>query len=147
MKRALFLLLFPLIFCSERSYDENTIKSEIKTVMDDQIASWNAGSIEGFMAGYWNSEDFTFQSGNTRVQGWNTLFERYKKNYSGENQGNLEFTDLKIKVLEKDLAYVLGRWKVTEVPEPGEGLFTLLFKHLPEGWKIIHDHTSSGRKN
>jgi beta-aspartyl-peptidase (threonine type) len=143
MKKLFFLLVFPFIFCSEKTYDINKVKNEIRTVMDTQAASWNAGSIEGFMAGYWNSEEFTFQSGNNRVYGWNTLLERYKKNYSGANQGKLEFADLEIKILEKDLAYVLGRWKVTEVASPGEGLFTLLFKHLPEGWKIIHDHTSS----
>jgi len=22
------------------------------------------------------------------------------------------------------------------------GLFTLIFKKLPEGWRIVHDHTS-----
>jgi hypothetical protein len=27
--------------------------------------------------------------------------------------------------------------------EKPEGLFTRLFRRFPEGWKIVHDHTSS----
>ena len=26
------------------------------------------------------------------------------------------------------------------------GVFTLIFRKFPEGWRIVHDHTCSGRR-
>jgi ketosteroid isomerase-like protein len=57
--------------------------------------------------------------------------------------GKLTFSELQIEMLGPDSAYVRGRWQlVTSKDKPG-GLFTLIFKRLPEGWRIVHDHTSS----
>jgi beta-aspartyl-peptidase (threonine type) len=137
------VLLIPLISCSKPSPDIPKIKSEIQSVLNRQRASWNEKSIEGFMDDYWKSENFTFQSGNNRLQGWDALYSRYKKSYTGENWGELDFTDIEIEVLTNDYAYVLGRWKLTYTDSVKEGLFTIIFKRMPGGWKIIHDHSSS----
>jgi beta-aspartyl-peptidase (threonine type) len=57
--------------------------------------------------------------------------------------GKLTFSDLEIHVLAPDAAWVGGRWQLDmqDGKKPG-GLFTLIFRKLPEGWKIVHDHTS-----
>lgn len=91
---------------------------------------------------YWKSDDLTFQSGNKRLHGWNSLLSRYKESYSGENMGNLDFTDIEIKVLSSDFACVLGRWKLAFKDSLKEGLFTIILQRFTEGWRIIHDHTS-----
>ncbi|MGD8540482.1 MAG: DUF4440 domain-containing protein [Candidatus Aminicenantes bacterium] len=116
---------------------------EILDVLAKQKAAWNEGDIEGFMNYYWRSEDFTFQSGNNRILGWDALLDRYKKNYSGENRGILDFKDLVVKALSENTALVLGRWEVKRKDEVLGGLFTLILQRKPEGWRIIHDHTSS----
>jgi len=110
--------------------------------MAQQKQSWNNGNIEGFMAYYWKSEDFTFQSGNKRLRGWNELLAMYRKNYSGANMGELDFIDIEINIIATNYAYVLGRWNVTTVDTSKQGLFTLLFRRFDEGWRIIHDHSS-----
>lgn len=110
--------------------------------MARQKLSWNEGSIEGFMAYYWKSENFTFQSGNKRMIGWESLMAMYKKNYSGANMGQLDFTDIEINVIDPNNACVLGRWTVTTADTTKQGLFTLLFRNFDEGWRIIHDHSS-----
>ena len=56
--------------------------------------------------------------------------------------GKLDFTDIEIKVLSGDFAYVLGRWKLTLKDTSKEGLFTIILQRFTEGWRIIHDHTS-----
>jgi beta-aspartyl-peptidase (threonine type) len=40
---------------------------------------------------------------------------------------------------------VRGRWRLTfrDGKQTG-GLFTLLMRRTPEGWRIVHDHTSLG---
>lgn len=35
-------------------------ESEIRAVLDAQVAAWNAGKIEEFMKGYWRSPELTF---------------------------------------------------------------------------------------
>jgi len=122
--------------------DVTEIKKEIQNIINQQEKAWNEGSIDGFMEYYWKSNEFTFQSGNNRIHGWDSLLDRYKKNYSGENQGKLDFSDIEINVLTDVYTYVLGRWKVTLTDTTNHGLFTLIFKQLPEGWRIINDHTS-----
>lgn len=117
-------------------------KTELLDILALQKAAWNERNIEGFMAYYWNSDRFTFQSGANRLHGWNALLERYKKSYSGESWGKLDFTDLEVNVLADDCAYVLGRWKLELKEAVREGVFTIIFKRLPEGWRIIHDHSS-----
>lgn len=119
------------------------IKAEIESNMEKQVAAWNKGSLKGFMKYYWNSEKLTFQSGSgKRLHGWKQLLEMYKTNYSGENRGVLDFVDLEINVVTADIVYVLGRWKVTLKDTVKQGLFTLLWRKLPEGWRIINDHSS-----
>ena len=123
--------------------DTNTGEKEIMTVLKEQVAAWNKGSIEGFMAYYWKSREFTFQSGSNRILGWEALFSRYQNNYGTDKMGDLEFQDLLIKVLADDLVMVLGRWHLTfEDSSENGGLFTIILRKMPEGWRIIHDHTS-----
>jgi beta-aspartyl-peptidase (threonine type) len=118
------------------------IRSGLLRILDLQKAAWNERNFEGFMAYYWNSDQFTFQSGASRLNGWKALLERYQKSFSGENWGKLDFSDLEVHVLGGDSAYVLGRWKLDLRDGQKEGVFTIIFKHFAEGWRIIHDHSS-----
>ncbi len=116
--------------------------AEISKVLAAQQAAWNARDIEGFMGYYWKSDSLTFQSGAMRYRGWQTMLDRYKKNYAGGNWGALTFSDLEVHLLAADAAYVLGRWSVESEGKPGQGVFTIILRRFPEGWRIIHDHTS-----
>jgi len=142
LKKIVLLLVLPLFYSFQSSLDIPKTKNEIQTILERQKILWNEGDIEGFMEYYWNSEDFTFQSGNIRLLGWRALLSRYKNSYSGENMGKLDFSNIYIKALSNDFAYVLGRWKLILKDSSKEGLFTLIFQRMTEGWKIIHDHTS-----
>jgi uncharacterized protein (TIGR02246 family) len=116
----------------------------IKQVLNDQVAAWNKGDLEGFMQGYWKSPDLTFFSGGNKTQGWQATMERYIKRYrsDGKEMGQLTFSDLEVEMLGPDSAVVRGRFQLVMSKEKPSGLFTLIVKRLPEGWRIIHDHTS-----
>jgi ketosteroid isomerase-like protein len=60
--------------------------------------------------------------------------------------GTLSFADIEATMLSPDEAIVLGRWRLKRADDEPHGRFTLIFKHLPEGWRIVHDHTSAGPK-
>ncbi len=143
MNKAIIWLLAFLIPFSIFAFSSSEIEKEITRMLAHQKISWNKGDLESFMSHYWQSDSFTFQSGGNRLEGWESLRLRYQNNYAGENMGKLNFSDLDIKVLSKNIVLVLGRWEVqTKDPLKG-GLFTLIIQRKPEGWRIIHDHTSS----
>ena len=129
----------------DKKDDEQKSVREIRAVLDRQVEAWNRRDLETFMAGYWNSPSLSFYSGGTKTAGWKETLDRYRLTYQSEGRemGQLDFTDIQIEMLGPDSAFVRGRWHLKmKSSEPG-GLFTLIFRRLPEGWKIIHDHTGS----
>jgi ketosteroid isomerase-like protein len=115
----------------------------IRAVMSAQSAAWNRGDIDGFMDGYDRSNATEFVSGDKLTRGWQTVHDRYRKKYnSREKMGTLTFSELKITPLGADSALVLGRWKLVRKADKPHGIFTLLFRRTPAGWRIVHDHTS-----
>ncbi len=60
------------------------------------------------------------------------------------NRGDLDaFLDLEFRFLGPDAALVLGKWHLQREKDELGGVFTLVWQRFPEGWKIIHDHTSA----
>jgi uncharacterized protein (TIGR02246 family) len=124
---------------------KNTKSSDaIRAVLDAQRDAWNRGDVEGYMDGYERSEATVFVSGDNVTRGWQTVLDRYKKNYNTpEKMGSLTFSDLEITLTGKESAVVLGRWHLKRAGDDPHGRFTLIFRKTKQGWKIIHDHTSS----
>jgi beta-aspartyl-peptidase (threonine type) len=120
-------------------------KKAIRKVLDRQVAAWNKGDLEAFMTGYWKSADLMFFSGKDKTRGWEATLKRYRKKYQSEGRkmGKLTFSELEIEVLGPASAWARGRWKVVLDKETPSGLFTLILKKMPEGWRIVHDHTSA----
>ena len=121
-------------------------EAAIRKVLQSQVAAWNRNDLEGFMAGYWNSPALTFFSGATETQGWQATVKRYRKKYQAPDSemGQLEMADIQVELLGPQGGFVRGRWQLTlSNGKQPHGLFTLIFREFPEGWRIIHDHTSS----
>jgi ketosteroid isomerase-like protein len=117
--------------------------AEIRAVMSAQEAAWNRGDIDGFMNGYARSDATEFISGDKLTRGWQTVRDRYKKKYdSRAMMGTLHFSELKITRLSGDTALVIGCWRLDRKNDKPHGRFTLLFRRRPEGWRIVHDHSS-----
>jgi ketosteroid isomerase-like protein len=123
---------------------DEKIQTAVRVVLEAQRDAWNRGDIEGYMAGYERSGDIVFISGDILTRAWQTVHDRYKKNYdSREKMGTLTFTDLEIQVLNNHAAVMFGRWHLQRANDEPHGRFTLIFRRTSQGWKIIHDHTSS----
>src|SRR5437588_7434097 len=125
---------------------EASPKSAIEQVVRGQVEAWNQHDLEGFMAGYWHSPELTFYSGAKVTSGWQSTLERYRKTYQSESKemGKLDFSDLRIEALGPEAAFVRGAWRLTMSDgKTPHGLFTLIFQKFPDGWKIVHDHTSA----
>ena len=125
---------------------DSAAKIAVEQVLRTQQEAWNRHDLEAFMAGYWNSPQLTFFSGANERNGWQATIDRYRATYtsSGHEMGKLEFSGLRIESLAQDAAFVRGSWQLTMSDgKTPHGLFTLVFRKFPEGWEIVHDHTSA----
>jgi uncharacterized protein (TIGR02246 family) len=117
----------------------------VRAVLAGQVAAWNRGDIDAFMASYWQSPDLRFASGSTPVRGWAQALRRYRRSYPDRNDmGELTLSDLRIDLLSPDAATVFGRWRLAQVSETPTGLFTLVLRKMDGRWLIVHDHTTGG---
>ncbi len=146
MRTALILICVSFLAITATSQTEQQkadIENEILAVMTTQAGAWNRGDIDSFMQGYLKSEKLVFASGDNITRGWQSTLDRYKKTYDSKaKMGALAFTDLEITVLSKDAAVVLGSWSLKRATDNPKGKFTLIFRRVKEGWRIVHDHTS-----
>lgn len=118
-------------------------REAITSVLTEQQSAWNRGDVNAFMKGYWDSPELTFAGTSGITRGWQPVLARYQKNYPDQKaMGHLDFSDVEVRPLGKDAALVLGRWHLQRDTGELGGVFTLVFERFPEGWKIIHDHTS-----
>jgi len=141
---AVWLLVVALRGAERPAPPERPDAAAVRAVLEAQVAAWNRGDLEAFMAGYWQSDALTFFSGKDRTQGWQATLKRYRKKYQadGKEMGQLSFSDLEVRLAGPDTAWVRGRWQVVTSRETVGGLFTLIFEKKAEGWRIVHDHTS-----
>lgn len=139
------LLFFAGLLSCQCAPSDETAKNEIKQVLTQQQKGWNEGDIPAYMQGYHKSDSLRFASGGNVSYGWQTTLDRYLKGYPDKaTMGQLIFSEIDIKVLSETSALVFGKWELERENDHPYGLFTLVFKLTEDGWRIVHDHTSSG---
>jgi ketosteroid isomerase-like protein len=96
------------------------------------------------MDGYARTDSLRFASGGTVRRGWQAALDGYEQGYPDRRtMGTLRFDSLDVQVLAPEWAAVFGRWRLQREEDSPDGLFTLLFHRRPDGWRIVHDHTSA----
>ena len=137
-----FLLAITLgifISCAETSNDSEDI-DQIKKILHDQQTSWTNGDIEGFMAGYWESDSLKFYSGAKLSKGWQTTLENYNLRYpSKAHTGKLLFKIADISKINNDAYWVMGEYHLTREVGDAQGTFLIIFKRINGDWKIVAD--------
>jgi ketosteroid isomerase-like protein len=138
----LLLLLFLLpTTLPAQSYSRE--EKAIRGVMAQQEKDWNAGNVEAFMEGYWKSDSLKFISSRGVNLGWQTTLDGYKKGYPDRaTMGHLTFTLIKVEVINKKNAFVIGKWHLKREKGDVGGYFTLFWKRIQGKWVIVADHTS-----
>jgi ketosteroid isomerase-like protein len=126
-------------------------EAAIRAAIGAQAAAWNRADIPAFMQFYEDSADTTF-IGATLRKGYGTILERYTKSYSTpEQMGALTFNDLEIRLLRGscgtvEFAVVTGKFHLERAAKgeakKDDGIFSLVWRKGPQGWKILLDHTS-----
>ena len=151
MKKLVTVLLFSLLALPVLSQQQakiaaaNRDRRAILATLKRQTDDWNAGRIEKFMVGYWQSDSLTFVGKLGITYGYQPTLANYKKRYPDRaSMGTLKFDILELDFPAPNVAYVIGRFHLTR-PQIGDadGHFTLLWRKIRNRWVIVSDHSSS----
>lgn len=148
----LFLLIPALRISRAQTPNATTDEAQIRAAIQAQTEAWNRADIPAFMQAYEDSPETTF-IGLTLRKGYQPILERYKANYTTpEQMGKLTFSDLDVRLLpggcggETEIALVTGKFHLERTAKgeakKDDGIFSLVWRKGPHGWKIILDHTS-----
>ncbi len=138
-----FFIVAILIFYLASSFAQSKNEIAIRKVLDAQVQSWNEGSVDNFMKGYWQNDSLMFIGKSGITYGWQHTLDNYKKNYPDTlAMGKLTFNLLKLKPLSSNYYFVIGKWYLQRLSGSIGGYFTLLFKKINGNWFIVTDHTS-----
>ena len=149
-----FLLFFSCNTKNKSESTENIIQDPkeiyaIKTMLKKQQTCWNNGDIDGFMQGYWNSEELIFTSLNHEpAYGWENTLKRYKNSYpTKESMGEFKFKIIDLELTSKTTAALKGKWKLSREKDEPSGLFWLDIEKINANWLITKDSTISLKIN
>jgi ketosteroid isomerase-like protein len=152
MRRAILLMLMCLsggiIVHAQTPAEDDAV---IRAAMKAQADAWNHADIPAFMKAYEDSPDTTF-IGLTLRKGYQPILKRYQENYTTREQmGTLTFNDLDVRLLpggcgKAEIALVTGKFHLERAAKgeakKDDGIFSLVWRKGPQGWKIVLDHTS-----
>jgi uncharacterized protein (TIGR02246 family) len=125
--------------------DSAALTRVITAQLERSADDWNRGDLEGFLSDYAAEGTTTFvQAGRSR-KGIAFIRGVYAPRFSGKvRRDSLHFEEVEARLLSPTLALVTARFILQRGAEvTASGPFTLVMERRPEGWKILHDHTSS----
>lgn len=142
MKRiAIILALAAAVGCAS-SAPSGDAAGEIARRTRDSAGAWNRGDLAAFVADY--DESATFVTGKGLI-GKAEMTRHYAEKYfhDGRPDQELRFEEIQVTLLGGDHALSSGKWAVSGGGKPEQsGWFSLVWKRGPNGWRIIHDHSS-----
>ena len=114
-------------------------------MLTTQQECWNNGDIDGFMEGYWNSEELIFTSlSHKPAYGWDNTLERYKNSYpTKESMGEFRFEILDVRLTSTTTSNLFGKWELIREKDHPNGLFWLDLEKFDGSWLITKDSTIS----
>jgi beta-aspartyl-peptidase (threonine type) len=113
--------------------------------LERSASDWNRGDLDGFLSDYAPESTTTFIDGRRSQQGIEFIRGNYAPRFSsGARRDSLHFEEVKVRGLSPTLALVTARFVLQRGSEiSASGPFTLVMERRPDGWKILHDHSSS----
>jgi beta-aspartyl-peptidase (threonine type) len=113
--------------------------------LERAAADWNRGDLESFLSDYAPESTTTFVDGRRARSGIEFIRGVYAPRFSGgAKRDSLHFEEIEVRPLSPSLSLVTARFVLQRGIEiTASGPFTLVMERRPDGWKILHDHSSS----
>ena len=116
---------------------------DIRAMLEESAAAWNRGDLDGHLAD--NADSITFMTGKGPIIGKQKTADALRRSFfrDGKPVQSLRFEQVTVRSLGAGHALVVGRFVLTGGGEPERsGWFSTVWERRPEGWRVIHDHSS-----
>ena len=116
---------------------------DIRAMLEESAAAWNRGDLDGHLAD--NADSITFMTGKGPIIGKQKTADALRRSFfrDGKPVQSLRFEEVTVRSLGAGHALVVGRFVLTGGGEPERsGWFSTVWERRPEGWRVIHDHSS-----
>ena len=125
--------------------DRAALTRLITAQLDRAALDWNRGDLDGFLSDYASEGTTTFVDGYRARSGIGFIRGVYAPRFApGAQRDSLHFEEVEARPLSATLALVTARFILQRRTElTASGPFTLVMERRPEGWRILHDHSSS----
>ena len=144
------LLLGGLAGCSRASGQTSApspaaLQGEMERIFERSARDWNAGDLDGFMSDYARESTTSYISGGTVRYGYDLIRAAYASRFlPGAKRDSLRFENLAARPLGAAHALVTARFVLHEgARTTASGPFSIVMERRADGWKILHDHTST----
>ncbi len=118
-------------------------EARVRASLTESAAAWNRGDLKGHLAD--NADSISFMTGKGPVVGKDKTEESLRRAFfrDGRPLQSLRFEQVSVRPLGQRHALAVGRFVLTGggLPERS-GWFSTVWESRPEGWRVIHDHTS-----
>lgn len=118
-------------------------RAEIAALIRESADAWNRGDLRGHLALYVDS--VTFMTGSGPRPGVAAVEEAFTRTYwrDGRPVQSLGFEQVVVRPLGPGAALATGRFVLSGGGRDEQsGWFTLVWTRTPEGWRVVHDHSS-----
>ena len=122
---------------------------DVVDVLMESAVAWNRGDLPAFMEPYERSDRVSFAGRDRFISGYSTIEDIYRRSYWGDRAApadSLSYEVFEVRPLDDEAALLLGRFRLTDRTTgqvTSTGIFSLVFVHTEDGWKMTHDHTSA----
>lgn len=144
------MLAFGLLFLSacggqkEGGMENHDIETAILTRFEEGRSAWNRGDLDGYLAGYWDSDKTRWASGGTVLYGKKAIAAAYKARFpSPKEMGQIEFAHLEIDALSETNTLVFDHLVHTVGEASRRGIFTVHLRKMEGNWFVVSDHFSA----
>lgn len=118
-------------------------EARIRAALAASAEAWNRADLKGHLASYADTVTFMTRSGPR--PGVAAIEESFTRTFfrDGRPKQELRFEQVVVRPLGPGAALQTGRFVLSGGGEAEQsGWFTLVWVRTPEGWRVVHDHSS-----
>jgi uncharacterized protein (TIGR02246 family) len=125
--------------------DRVALTRQLTAQLERAARNWNRGDLEAFISDYAPESTTTFVDGRRARHGFEFIRQNYAPRFApGARRDSLHFEEVEVRPLSPTLALLTARFILQRGDSTtASGPFTLVMEQRANGWKILHDHSSS----
>lgn len=115
-------------------------QTEIKSILEDMFAAWNADDKAGYLAHYWQDDGMAWSVKGAWFKGWDAMRREYERDFPAGAMGDAQIFDVDVFMAADTVGIAYYSWKHVFPEETLAGSATQVFRKTDGRWQIVHEN-------